>query len=526
MTSEQAAVATKDFGIPRATLYRYKREFQQSPRISSLLDRSGRKRQRANRYSDEIETTIAKVTRAYWKANVEGDFKNLLVEVNRKLKPLGVQISLSTVWRRFRTLTQSDRHAIRYNAKDARAKFDRLKGHTPEQVHPLARVQVDSTMCDVWLINPDTGVPIGRAWVTFVLDECTRCILGYFVTLEAPSSASVAFALHRAVLPKEDWLAELGVTGAWPCQGLMNALYTDNGSEFRAAAYEAGCDEWLIDYSYRPVARPRWGGQIERVIGTFMQQMRLLPGAVVKQTEVADRRGYDPKKHAVMTLDDLERHLAMMVIAYHNKRHSALGTTPLCKWNAASRQASRELAAPVRHVDHQTKFLIDFLPLFRPTYQRYGFKVQGLEYNDENLCYFDDIDISTPIVVRRNPHDLSKIYAYHPAKRFYVEIGCADADAPKTVWDLNRAKEFNKEHELKNSPDTLARAAAILQVQNDLDLQRSKHRQRAHRNAERRVQSERKRIPADAQASNLQVEAPPPKPRTSFVPRNVVVETL
>jgi putative transposase len=524
LTSEQAAVAERDFGIPRATLYRYKREFKESPRISSLLDRSNRKRQRANRYTDEIEASIAKTTRAYWKANPEGDFVNLLVEVNKKLRPLGAQVSISTVRRRFKALSQSDRHAIRYNAKDARAKFDTLKGHTPEQIYPLARVQVDSTMCDVWLINPDTGVPIGRAWVTFVLDECTRCILGFFVTFEAPSSASVALALHHAVLPKEDWLAERGVQGEWPCSGIMNALYTDNGSEFRAAAYKAGCDEWLIDYSYRPVARPRWGGQIERVIGTFMKQMRLLPGAVVKKTEIADRRGYDPKKHAVLTISELERHLAMMVIAYHNKKHSALAMTPLQKWKAASREASCDMAAPVRQVDVPTKFLIDFLPLFTPTYQRYGFRIGGLEYSDENLCYFDDIDISTEVIARRNPHDISKIYVYHPSKRFYVEVRCANADAPKTVWELQRAKDFNKANELESSPDALARAAAILQLQENLDLQRKKQRSRAHRNNARSAASERLVIPVDAPSAVVEATVPALEPKVPFIPRSISVE--
>lgn len=325
-------------------------------------------------------------------------------------------------------------------------------------------------------------------------------------------------------MPKETWLEELGVRGEWPCSGLMHWLYTDNGSEFKRA-FQAGCDEWLIDYSYRPVARPRWGGQIERVIGTFMKQMRLLPGAVIKKTAASDRRGYDPKKHATMTLEGLERHLAMLVVAYHNKKHSALDSTPLQKWKRSTRLGGDRLPRPIRHVDDPTKFLIDFLPVFEPTLQRYGFRISGLTYWGENLSHFDDLDISTKLVARRNPHDLSKIYVYHPTKRFYVEVPCSDADAPKTIWELNRAKEFNRLHDQPNTPDSLAQAAAINQAQENLDLYRAKKKQRAHRNNERRFQSESLALPQGKPATGEKAQtAPPELPRHRFVPRAFDVE--
>jgi putative transposase len=523
LTTAEIKEATARFGLSRATLFRYKKELLDAPRISTIIRRSSRPRSRSPHFPIEVEDTITKVMMRYWKQNPGGNFEDLRTRVNQALVPHGITLSKSTIWRRFHALPPAKRHSAKYGAKDAQAKMAPLVGKTPEQGQPLGRVQIDSTLCDVWLVHPETGVPLGRAWVTFVLDECTRCILGFFLTYEAPSSASVAFALQHAVFPKDIWLSRIDVRGDWEMCGVPHQLYTDNGSEFRARAYEMGCEEWLIDFQYRPVARPRWGGQIERVIGTFMKQMRLLPGAVIKQTLEGDRKGYDPKKHACMTIDELECHLAKLIIAYHNRSHSGLGMPPQKKWRASIQPG--KLAVPIRLPEDRDGFLVDFLAVFEPTLQRYGFRVQGLTYSDEAISEFQDLSISTRLIARRNPHDLSRLYVYHPIKRAYVAIRCFNADAPKTLSDLRRAKEFNKLHQIENSEEALARADAIQQAMESLELQRGKKRQRANRQNDRRRHSATLALPAKSPETDI---AEPPRASTStsahFIPANYQVE--
>jgi putative transposase len=523
LTSALVAEGQERFSVSRASLFRYKAEVQNNPRISTIIDRTKRKRSKAPKYAQAIEDIINKETVRYWRKFPEGNFDDLLKQVNGKLKPHGVEISKSTIWRRFHSLPEAKQHSAKFGSNDAQAKYGTLVGKTPEQTQPLARVQIDSTLCDVWLIHPETGVPIGRAWVTFVLDEFSRCILGFFLTYEAPSAASVAFALEHAIFPKEDWLKSLDVRGEWVMQGVMNQAYTDNGSEFHAEAYRMGCAEWLIDRQYRPVARPRWGGQIERVIGTFMKQMRLLPGAVVKKTLEGDRKGYDPKKHATMTLEALQRHLTIMVLAYHNKKHSALGVTPAQKWRSGMRPGN--LAMPIRTPPADAKFLIDFLPVFKPTLQRYGFRVDGLDYCDEAIADFQDLDISTKLIARRNPHDLTRIFVWHPIKRHYIEVRAFNADAPKTLWDLRRAKEFNKNHGFDNSGDSLAQADALIQLQESLDMHRGTKKQSANRQNARRTSSAAIAQSIDAGPSADEVDGcAPPTRNTPFVPTIYAVE--
>jgi putative transposase len=67
---------------------------------------------------------------------------------------------------------------------------------------PLERVEIDHTLCDVHLVDEKTGKRIGRPWLTLVVDHYSGAILGYHLSLNPPSAASVIAALRHAILPK------------------------------------------------------------------------------------------------------------------------------------------------------------------------------------------------------------------------------------------------------------------------------------------------------------------------------------
>ena len=43
-------------------------------------------------------------------------------------------------------------------------------------------------------------------------------------------------------------------------------------------ALKRGCEQYGIEVDYRPVRTPHYGGHIERLIGTMMGKVHLLPG--------------------------------------------------------------------------------------------------------------------------------------------------------------------------------------------------------------------------------------------------------
>lgn len=70
----------------------------------------------------------------------------------------------------------------------------------------LEVVQIDYTPVDVIVVDEAHRLPIGRPWLTLAIDVATRVVVGFYVSLEAPSSTSVALCLTQSVLPKEPWL--------------------------------------------------------------------------------------------------------------------------------------------------------------------------------------------------------------------------------------------------------------------------------------------------------------------------------
>jgi transposase InsO family protein len=122
------------------------------------------------------------------------------------------------------------------------------------------------------------------------------------------------------VLPKTPWLAEQNVIGDWPVYSLPTTIHLDNARDFRGRALAWGVAEHGINLIHRPVARPHYGGHIERLIGTMMGAVHFLPGST--SSDIDSRGDYDPQKHAVMTFDELERWLALEIVGrYHADIH-------------------------------------------------------------------------------------------------------------------------------------------------------------------------------------------------------------
>src|SRR5215472_18293447 len=133
-------------------------------------------------------------------------------------------------------------------------------------------------------------------------------VAGFHFSLDAPSSASVGFCLMHAVYEKTSWLQERGIEHQWPVAGLPSVLHCENGAEFHSRALKTACREYGIKLVYRPPATPRFGGHIERLIGTMTGAVHILPGTTFSNTKA--REGYASEERAALSLRELERWLA------------------------------------------------------------------------------------------------------------------------------------------------------------------------------------------------------------------------
>src|ERR1700736_4618452 len=125
------------------------------------------------------------------------------------------------------------------------------------------------------------------------------------------------------VLPKAPWLAERQIEAEWPVHGVFTRLHLDNAKEFRCEALRRGCEQYGISIDYRPVRTPHYGGHIERLIGTMMGKVHLLPGTTFSNVQA--KGDTNPEKTAAMTIEELEQWLAYAIAGeYHGAEHRAL----------------------------------------------------------------------------------------------------------------------------------------------------------------------------------------------------------
>jgi putative transposase len=215
----------------------------------------------------------------------------VVTEIRSACRERGLQPpTRRTVQRRLDAMDAREVMKAREGAKAARQRFAPVTGRNRSE-RPLDVVQIDHTPADIILVDSFERKPIGRPWVTLAIDIATRMVTGYHVSFEAPSRLSVALCLTRAVAPKAEFLADLEYNVPWPAQGKPDSIHVDNGRDFRSRAFQSACAEWGINLIYRPPGSPHFGGHVERLIGTMMGAVHLLPGTT--QSSVAAKGGYD-----------------------------------------------------------------------------------------------------------------------------------------------------------------------------------------------------------------------------------------
>ncbi len=160
-------------------------------------------------------------------------------------------------------------------------------------------------------------------------------------------------------------MAERGIDALWPARGIPERLHLDNAKEFRSEALKRGCDQYGIAIDYRPVRTPHYGGHIERLIGTMMGKVHLLPGTTF--SDVRAKGDLNPDKTAAMTLDEVERWLGHAIAGvYHCDLHRGIATTPLpdrlpadcapqdsARWRGAA--LDRLLGGRAQHLDRPSR---------------------------------------------------------------------------------------------------------------------------------------------------------------------------
>jgi putative transposase len=447
-TTKDVQTAAKQLNCSVPLVYRLLRRYLQDPRLTSLLPRARGRRRGVSQCPLDVDRLIHEVIDAVYLSRQRARLSDVELEVRRRCHELALPApSRKAITARVRQRPRQEVVSRREGARKARALFTPVLGHL-EAEWPLSIVQIDHTLVDVIVVDSATRKPIQRPWLTLAIDVYSRCVAGFYLSLEPPSATSVALCVAHAALPKVAWLAERHIEADWPVHGIFSRLHLDNAKEFRSEALRRGCEQYGITIDYRPVRTPHYGGHIERLIGTMMGKVHLLPGTTFSNIE--ERGDTDPEKTAAMTIDEVERWLGLAIAgAYHANPHRALDMTPLAAWTrgVGGDGTTAGHGAPPEVIDRR-RFLIDFLPIERRLVRREGVSLHSIHYwSDVLTTWVGDPD---RMIVRYDPRDLSRIYLLAPSGE-YFDLSYRDVRRPPiTLWEqrlaLKRLREQRDAH--------------------------------------------------------------------------------
>jgi putative transposase len=423
MTAADVKQLTTELEVSRSTVYRLIKLFRSGGTVTSLVDRK-RGRPEGHRVLDAKREEIIRATlNRYYLTRNRPTVSQLIRDVRTNCISAGLKPPhRRTINARLEDIDLQKRAKRRGEieiVKETQAVPGVFAASRPLQV-----VQVDHTKADIFVVDEETRQPIGRPWLTLAMDVCSRMVTGFYLTMEAPSRLSTSLCLLHSVIDKSAWLREREITEPWPVAGLPEKLHVDNGSDLRSRAFKRGCQDAGIAIEWRPPGEPRFGGHIERLIGTQMGKLHLLPGTTFSNKQELGE--YDSKRHSALTLRELERYIALDIVgSYHQSIHSSLGRPPLAVWR------EHEGEIPLRLPQDRMRFWLTFLPEQERTLRPTGIHLFGLRYWSSALSA--DVGRSNRrLLIKYDPRDMARIFVRRPSGNF-VEARYADLTLPSVT---------------------------------------------------------------------------------------------
>lgn len=476
-TRTEVEKQARDLGISASTLYRLLQRFRKSGTVDSIVARPRGWRAQASRLPEAVEEIVSVAIENFYLAQPACSLSDLHREIIDRCSQKGAPApARSTIARRVARISRRRAARRRLGTGAAEALTVRPGHYSVDQ--PNAVWQIDHSPIDVIVVDSKNRQPIGRPWLTLVIDVASRLVPGLHVSLEAPSVVSVGLSLRHAILPKSEALKERGIAGDWPAGGLPDALHSDNGSDFRSEAFARACANLGIETIRRPVRQPRYGGHIERLIGTAQTALHLLPGTTFSNPK---RRGeYDSDKAAALTLDELETWLWRYFACDYNRRiHSATGRPPLVAWlegPGGKAWTPRQPADP-------DQLATEFLPAVPRLIGRQGITLHGISYYEPFLATLFD-SAERRVLIHYDPRDMSRVFLR--GEQGFQAIRYRNlANPPLALWEI-RAARRTLVAEGRASIDEAALIAARL-ANAELVAQGKRMTRRERLNAERRV---------------------------------------
>lgn len=412
--------------------------------INALLDRHALKGNRTSRLEPDVEQLIDDCIQDLYLTPERRNIRTVTAAVNDHINRSNLEriaseflphVSYGCVKAKIAELSSFDVYAARYGKRAAEVKF-RSTGLGPVAELPLDRASMDHCLLDLLVIDEVSGLPLARPWLTIILDECTRMILGYSVTFDEPSAMSSMRAYRHASLPKDECS---DVINSWPTWGVIRTLVVDNGLEFHGHSLDHAAGLLGTTVQTCPRRKPWFKGKVERFFRTVQADLIAeIPGRTF--SNVLDRGEYDSSKHAVISLRTLNRVLNMWIVDYyHQRRHSGLAESPARKWARLIDQVDRQLPDSAQWLDAA------FGKPDERILGHQGIQFDSLFYNSPEMAalrhrHGDRVGVG----IVTNDEDIGYLYVLCPDTQQYLKVPAVDASyaSGMTRWQHRKCRAY------------------------------------------------------------------------------------
>lgn len=278
---------------------------------------------------------------------------------------------------------------------------------------PNAMWQADHTELDLLIVD-EHGAAV-RPWLSVVIDDFSRAVMGCIAFVGAPSALNTSLLLRQAIWRKPD-------PAAWPVGGIPDVLYLDHGSDFISHHLAQVAADLHIQIVHSTVGRPQGRGKIERLFGTITTELLpQLPGHIVHGR---------PSSPPALTLTELDQALTRWVIEdYHRRVHSEIGQSPAAAWLGQGWLP--------RMPDTLEDLDLLLVTVATPrTVHRDGIRFQGLRYLAPTLAPY----VGDKVTIRYDPRDMAEIRVFHRDRFLCRAISDAHAAEHLTLADIKTAR--------------------------------------------------------------------------------------
>ena len=173
---------------------------------------------------------------------------------------------------------------------------------------------------------------------------------------------------------------------------------------------------------------------------------------------------------------------------YHQHPHEGLdGQAPLRRWQDGVTALLAEGGIIPMPRDPRA-YLVDFLPVLRRSLQRDGITIDHLTYFSSALrAWITARDRPGPLLIRRDPRDLSRVFVLDPQDDGYLEVPTRDLSRPSiSLWEHRLARRHLRLRH-RSQVDEAALFAAVEEMRaaerEAARLTRSARRDRVRRSA-------------------------------------------